>query len=676
MNRIMSNIKSFILWFKERFSDTGGMCIAICMTTIILYIRSLSFDYTGLDDIPIVFDRNEELRKLGIGLFFRDFFLTGVPTSASFYRPLALFPFIIASWMAGTSLWAYHLSTLLMHMAAGLSVFFLFFSLGGGKKVSFIASIVFICSPAAAGSVGFVSNIPYPMLAAFVSLSFIFGIEYIKKKKNTMFFLHLLFFAMAMFTVESAIGFVPAFLFYLFFASSCKEKNEKIRNLVSFSVSYLIILASWFIFRRMVIGGAVPQNVIGTSVHNLPSLFAMLRNFFLPFFMRPLAHVGLSASIIPGVAFAAALVLLPFSVYVKEKRIYAAGAVFFISFAFPTILSGYEFNDMPHRLYMPSIGLLIMLLQIDWISLLCKKHYIFAVAFITMNMVCSVRILGYYSGGEKFWSKIIEDNPEYVQGYRGLMEAFQRKGEHGKALDIIETLIKKYPDNPEYKFLYAGELVSVKRLQEATDVLENLVINYPSEPAYLSNYANLLREMGDNEKSVFMYRKCLDVAPDYQQCHYGYGHYLLSSSRWKEAESEYRISLSVNSDPRFISRFDYAQCRKNLSYTILKQAELEKELSVVLSRIKDAVVFSPDADVYEHAAYILIEKGEYEASEKMFVLALNAEPGRITSATGAGLAAAKAGNVHRAEEYLHIALKIDPENAKAREILEKIRPFL
>ena len=672
----MSNIKSSISWLKEKFSDNRWLCFAICISGLVLYLRSLSFDYTGLDDIPIVLDRNEELRNLGIRLFFRDFFLTGVPTSASFYRPLALFPFVIASWAAGTSLWAYHLSTLIMHIAAGLSIFFLFLRLGSGKNASFIASLVFMCSPAAAGSVGFISNIPYPMLAAFASLSFIFGIDYIEEKKKRAFFLHLLFFAMAMFTVESAIGFVPAFLFYLLFASACKEKKEKIKLLVSVSSGYFIIFAIWFVMRRITIGAAVPQNVIGTSMHNIPSLFAMVRNFFLPFFMRPLAHVGLSASIIPGVAFAAALVLLPFSVYVKEKRIYAAGAVFFASFAFPTILSSYEFNDMPHRLYMPSIGLLMMLLQTDWRKLLFKKHYIAAAAFIAMNIACSVRILGYYSGGEKFWNKVIDDNPGYVQGLLGLMESFQRKGEHGKAIEIIEDLMKTDSANPEYKFLYAGELISVKRLQEASDALKNLVMEVPKEPAYLSLYANLLREMGDNEKSAFMYRKCLDAAPDYQQCHYGYGHYLLSSSKWKEAEMEYRIALSVNPDSRLISKFDYAQCRKNLSYTILKQAEEEKALSAVLSRIKDAVFFSPAADVYEHSAYILMEKGEYEASERMFVLSLNDEPGRISSAIGAGIAAAKAGNVHKAEEYLRIAQKIDPENAKAKEILEKIKLFL
>jgi len=613
----------------------------------------------------------------------RVFFLLPGKSAEYFYRPLALLPWTLAAKTAGTSLWIYHLENVLLNMAAAVSFFFLLEKLGNSVKKSFLASLIFISGTASAAIAGFAPNLSYPLLLTLMNLSFLSGICFLGTNSKSHLFCHVFFFALGLFTLETGIGFVPVFLFYVLFVHEsnipleeyCSNHPDRIRKQAAvLACLYAAVFAAWFIMRRLAVGGGLPANAGSAALANIPALFSPLNNFFMPFMARPLARAGYSAAMILGAAIAAALALLPLRrQLVINRRLYALGGIVYLCFLVPSMLSVFEFNDMPHRGYIPCAGLLIMLSQINWDKLVANSRIrrtgVFA--FILFSALFSQRLCSYYSSGDSFWKKAMSDYPGYHASYYQIINLRQFSGDYAAAAETAEKLLEMNPQNHYARFIYASNLANSGEKTKAEAEFLKTIEETGGNPKYLSAYGMFLQEAGRMAEAENAFRKAVAADYLYQAGHYNYGNFFLSQGKWQEAEKEYRAALSSEKDIISVN-VDEADCRKKLAYVILRQAENAKNNEEMFLMAAEAVKNAPYPEVYEHSAYLLMEKNEYAAAEKMFIFALNAEPGRISSAIGAGIAAAKAGNIPKSAEYLRMALKIDPENAKAKEILEKI----
>jgi tetratricopeptide (TPR) repeat protein len=89
-----------------------------------------------------------------------------------------------------------------------------------------------------------------------------------------------------------------------------------------------------------------------------------------------------------------------------------------------------------------------------------------------------------------------------------LLHTLQR---HAEALPMVERLLALAPHHMEYLGLKARLLRLAGRNDEALAVMEQVVAEYPGEEGAWLIYGHLLREMGQQTRSIQMYRRALEV---------------------------------------------------------------------------------------------------------------------------------------------------------------------
>ena len=353
---------------------------------------------------------------------------------------------------------------------------------------------------------------------------------------------------------------------------------------------------------------------------------------------------------------------------------YLLGAAIYILFMLPPMLSSFEFNDMPHRGYVPYAGIIIMLLQIQFGRIIGHRLTIaFMTMFIAISAAAAINIGGFYSDGIVFWKKVLADNPEHLNAYYQIINIQQYQGDYAGAAETAKKIIDISPDDSRAIYAYAENLYDSGNAAIAEKEFVKAIEKSNLNPAYVYGYGTFLKKIGRLNEAETQYKKAISIAPDNQNAHLMYADYLLSEGRWQEAEKEYLVGFALKSEN---INLDISKHKKNCAYAMLKQAEKISDNDKFIAKISEAVSISSDAEVYESSAYLLLERGYYDASMKLFILALQTEPGRLPSALGAAVSAAKIGDFEKSKKYALIALKIEPENAKAKEIMEKIIPYL
>ena len=693
---IMDKVKSF---FWEIFHNEKYIPVALAIAGLLFFYAAAGFDYTGLDDEYLIFARNRDLRGLGIvSLFRNDFFLVGGDVPGLFYRPLALLPWAAAAKAAGAALWIYHLENIFLHIAAAVSFYFLLKKLGNSVLNSFFASALFMFQPAGAAIAGFTPNLSYPLLLALLNLSFISGIDYLKRRRKLSLFLHIIFFVAGMFTLETALGLIPVFLFYVFFvhgeneinamcgADSCSSAPDKgsMKAALTACCFYLAVFVMWFAARRAATGGGMPDRNFSVVWNNFPALFAAFQNFFLPFTVKPLSSVSFSAGIIPGILIAAAAVYMPFSGFVRSIKMFNFGIIFFLFFLLPSFLSGYEFNNMPHRVYIPSAGLLIALSQIEWRRIIPVKFILFsAAAVLTVFASSGLSLLFCYRDGETFWSRVLKDNPYSETAHMQLITLYHDEARYQEAAKAALDFIQIAPENRQARAWYAVNLGLAGLYVQAEEKFKSFLALAPDDADLRTAYAEFLSDLGRNSEAEREYRKTIEAAPEDAYARFSYGNYLLSLGKWAAAEKELRAALGCimrtpKGTPEALKVYKFLQqCRDNLSIALLERAGTEikrggKAPEETMADINEAVMLSPIAAVYEKGAELLLSEKDYEGAIKMYSAALEISPSRSSAALGAGVACVYSGNLKGAARYFNIAAEADPENRQAQLYLTEV----
>jgi tetratricopeptide (TPR) repeat protein len=247
--------------------------------------------------------------------------------------------------------------------------------------------------------------------------SFIFFIKSLKTKDSLYLFFSSFFFFAALFTKETAIVIPAIYALYIF---SCKihlTKKEILKYAVVFTIPAFLYLAA----RSAVFSQSVKNidfhTLILNAVVSLKTIIWYLGAFMFTekLFLYPQIEIGFShiaKGLIP--------VIFPaIAVYILRKNLNMSmitfGLLWFIVFLIPPLAMP-DNNFYTHRLYIPSMGILIVFAEI--ITPLIKNYNIlkkiflfFAVVLIVFLSAASYKQSLYYKNRESFWLRALEENP-------------------------------------------------------------------------------------------------------------------------------------------------------------------------------------------------------------------------------------------------------------------------
>jgi tetratricopeptide (TPR) repeat protein len=434
----------------------------LALAVVILYFPSFSFGFTELDDSIFIKEfqaYNQDTHNL-IASFTRGLFDA---TKDPYYRPLFSDMMILNYQMSGESIVGYHVVNVLLHIGSVLLLYKLFGKLGIKQLQCFILAMIFAVHPVLSQAVAWIPGRNDTMLAVFVLSFFLSAINYSDTGKSKSLLLSGLFLLLAYFTKETAVFAAPA-AFILLIAFRHKKWNDR-NNLVQYGL-WAACFAIWYLARM---AATTASSGIGTAqaltdfIQRIPVIIQYIGKIFLPFNLS-VFPTQQDTVLYYGIA---ALVLLAAIIALSKHKntgIVLGSTGIFLLFLMPALLVPAHLNQQTfeHRLYLPMIGILLLLPQtVLFQNKLADKQLFYA----AMGICVVFAGINYnhqksFADPRTFWTQAVETSPN--SAYANMMLAARLdKDEVARSEELFR---KAYRLNPKEKYLnfYMGEMLQRK----------------------------------------------------------------------------------------------------------------------------------------------------------------------------------------------------------------------
>jgi len=389
----------------------------------LLYGQSLFFDFSYFDDQALILDNAPILSNFkNVGeIFLNDAFFS---VNKYYYRPILNLSLMIDMHLGGTLPVVYHFSNILIHILAACLVFCLFLKLNCRKELAWFFSLLFLVHPVLAQAVVWIPGRNDSLLALFVLAACNLFLSFKDNPRLGYYLGYLGFFLLALFTKETAAVLPLIVIFYGFVF---------VRPKIAATDKWLFVFGSlavgiiWYLFRFLALGHDPVgfSLVISSVLRNAPAVLVSLGKAFLPFNLAVLPILA-DSKIIYGLIILPLLILAFFLSSRKDWRYLALGGIWFILFLFPSLirLDPIDIPDfLEHRLYLPIIGLFIMLAEIDWLKNLDWSKKI--VKIIAASIFLFFFVLSYvhqqaFKDRITFWQSAVKTSPHSALANRNL----------------------------------------------------------------------------------------------------------------------------------------------------------------------------------------------------------------------------------------------------------------
>ncbi|MBX3044564.1 MAG: glycosyltransferase family 39 protein [Candidatus Kapabacteria bacterium] len=520
MRNSKKNTKSIIK--EEPFLFKYGYII-LGAFTLLLYLQTINFGFTGFDDSSIIPPNREMLSSVSnIGKIFLDdaFFRNG---EQSFYRPLQNITLMIDTIIAGDALWMYHFTNLVLHIISVIIFYFLLIEIGVSKKTSLGMGTVFSALPALAHAVAWIPGRGDILLAIFSMLFIIYLSKFLNSNQTKYLIYNSLFLALALLSKES--GLFLSIIALLFVAIFHKE-NLNFKSAIIPASIYSSMSVLYLILRNLVIGDMSSKTKFGIEylISNLAYIPETIGKLFIPISLNPMPSYEL-INIVTG--FILITMIIYFGISKTESRKYLLfGFLWFLLFSIPGMMYEHEFGTyayqyLEHRAYLPAVGILIILPFI-FRGYNLRENTIFAGILLVSIVFFILTLLNsqYYKNELVFYERAIEKSPEtaalaYLN--RGLIKA--RSGNPKAGIEDFNTAASIFPEYPD---AYNNRGLAKTQLKDKRGVMEdyNKAISLDSNRAvFFYNRAIFKSSENDIYGALDDYKKAIAITPTYKQAY-------------------------------------------------------------------------------------------------------------------------------------------------------------
>ncbi len=516
--------------------------------TFLVYSRSLFLDFTKLDDsIFIVENARYNSDPGNVAVSFRRGLFN--PTKDAYYRPLFLVDFIIESRFFGIKPAGYHFTNLLFHIISVILLFLFLKRLKIPPADSFLLSMLFAVHPVLTQAVAWIPGRNDMLLMIFFLASFILLLKYLGKPGPGKLFLHALFFLAALFTKETAV-IIPVIMvvFSLFYVKSGWKK------LIFPAFAWVVAVLIWIGVRSaatLAKNWVSPSEMLASGISRLGVILQYVGKIFLPVNLSVFPEAN-DITLVWGIVALAGLISLVIYSKSYTKPLTWLGLFWFIAFLVPVLIVPKSLNDQvfEHRLYLPVIGILIMLSQAFPFGTSTSPKLKIALVtpvIVVFAIQCVIRT-GYFSDPVTFWTHAVQGSPHSAYAKTLLGTKVESPAEREKlfrealALDpklknlnyymgkvmfekkqadsAVAYLRKEVATNPlpDAYFIIAQVAFSRNHLDTAAVYLEKVIELDPLNPQANHNLVLLYYNQGQKERARLfvqnMQLKGMDVGDD------------------------------------------------------------------------------------------------------------------------------------------------------------------
>jgi protein O-mannosyl-transferase len=509
------------------------------------------------------------------------------------YQPITTLTYAFDYAIYGLSSQGFHFSNLCFHFIAVILLFVFLSKIFNNKLLIFFLTLIFAIHPTCVESIAWISarsNIIFAIFYISGLISYLKHIQGKDRKISKYYFITLAFFILSCLSKSAAMTF--PFLLLLFDVYFDKMNLRKIIEKVPF------ILIS-IVFGLITIDARINAfHFIDFSAHYSSSeqfllvfysVFMYIKLFFIPYsncayYIYPeknnnaLSFEFYSSFIILFVIYVILIVIL-----YKRKKQALLGLLFFLISLFVMLkFVATDLQLMTDRyLYMPMIGILIAIGFI--IEPLFKKYQISIVIFLSVIsgsfVFRTISYNEYWKNEESLFSETIIIQPDAIPCKNYLGISFRKRGDLGKALNLFNEIIEKYPN---YENVYNNRGNVYKDMGNFKKAINdyNTALLYKGEDE--SNDAEIYTNIGvvyamgkDFQTSMNYFDKAIEKNNRYYLAYLNRGKAYAMKGSFGNALNDLDIAISIN--PDFAASY---YTRGMVYYSINKRNESCRDLKI------------------------------------------------------------------------------------------------
>lgn len=345
--------------------------LVIVFSIVLLYAHTLSYGYVYLDD-TLLLDKSTEflsdMRNIPQALT-QEVFSGANRTDGIFYRPLLTVSFFLDTRLFGGSVTGYRISSLVLHILVSLLVYLFLRFFSYSLTTAMLLALFFAVHPLAVQTVAWLPGRNDLLLAVFMLPAFLFYCLFVERKQWMFLFAHLIFFLLAVFTKETAL--VLPFLCWAYSFIVEKRKIPRqwgiLGGVWAGGAVLLILLRRLFVPNA---GSYSLPDMISNVITQVPGVIVYIGKIFFPFQLSVYPDLA-QTSLVPGIIGLIFIAIIVRQSKRKDWRILLFGCLWFLLFLLPTFTLKEAYSSgilREHRVYIPLLGVLLVLGQIDWIK--------------------------------------------------------------------------------------------------------------------------------------------------------------------------------------------------------------------------------------------------------------------------------------------------------------------
>jgi hypothetical protein len=443
--------------------------VILIIGLILLFHSVIHNDFSGLDDSLMIQENWDNLTDLDhIYTAFTEDVFNGA--QGSYYRPIQVLSYMPDAFIVQSDTpvaQIFFILNIIFFVIAILQLYFFLKEFEFSANFRFLFSLLFAIHPALTPAVAWIPGRVDIILFIIVLSSIWCFIRFIKTNHFVWGILHIVFFALGMFTKETTIV-VPviSLLIHSYFSNQVSNqtswnwfdllgfkfwKDIIITQLLWLKKYYLILLGwvlaliIWQVLRK----NALPDDPLGmmsalfqitTSWKELIILFGII---FIPFNLQVFLEISW-----PFILFAIPGMILFFAIpqmlRTSFKNVFL-GFMWVFLFIFPTTLSDY-LNY--HRLFIPLLGMAFICQPFDrkWSSKIDKLQIAFLFGIAGLFLFESIQFQKAFTDKQSFWANAVHYSPNSAFANNGLAWSFHLTQESDSALKYYQRVIEIRPD--------------------------------------------------------------------------------------------------------------------------------------------------------------------------------------------------------------------------------------
>jgi protein O-mannosyl-transferase len=489
---------SYPVW--ERWLLFGWRPYALLLLLCgILYGMTVGYDFSPFDDYTIIvehMDRFSTLSKLPsyfTSLVFEE--AIGPP----YYRPFLLVSFMIDMMIGKGSPAMFHLTNILFHCGVVCLLFYVFRLVALNRRVAFLLAALFAVHPMHVGAVVWIPGRNDSMLAILILLSFISALYYIRSSRIRFLLLHILSFMGVLFTKENGVFIAPLIVLYCMLFESGRTKWYLL--LIWMCGCWGICIGGLIALRHMVLVHSsfdIMQALQIYPFEMINILIVYCGKFILPIHQKIYTMLAELHTHMYMIIVALSAIIISI-LKVKNMRMVLWGLSWFIFFLWLPCLvhlwygTGYIEG---HRLYVPAIGLLLVISQVHAAPV--RRYvqpavlYTFVVMIIGTCGVLVWRNAAPYASRGLCLETALRQSPNngYVAYQKGYLLRKEKK--YAEAVDAITygiSLNSSFPQSSEFYNIRGSSLMHLNKLDDAEADFSTAIKLNPDDPIYYWNRA-------------------------------------------------------------------------------------------------------------------------------------------------------------------------------------------